>query len=87
MAGQAPGKYCVSLFTIGVYWKAADMDGEWGMNHPKLGAKIAGSLAEPRAYCYLRQKKSSLMAQRASAQHFFRQSKTGERTKDISGKP
>ena len=28
----------------GGYWKAADMDGEWGMNHPELGAKIAGSL-------------------------------------------
>jgi hypothetical protein len=34
---------CILVHDWG-YWKAADMDGEWGMNHAELGAKIAGSL-------------------------------------------
>jgi len=34
---------CILVHDWG-YWRAPDMDGEWGMNHPELGALIAGSL-------------------------------------------
>ena len=44
MAGQAPEKQCVSLFTIGVIGRQPTWMVNGGMNHPELGAKIAGSL-------------------------------------------
>jgi hypothetical protein len=34
---------CIFIHDWG-YWGSADMDGEWGINHPMLGAKIAGRL-------------------------------------------